>query len=373
METLGVPLGGRWLDLGCGGGAAELEMARNGLFDHLVAYDPSPGAIEVARAEAARTGVTNVDFRRGDVNNIELAEAAFDVVHINMALHHVLELEHVVFQVNRSLRPGGVFIANEYVGPSQFQFSAGRLALVADCLAALPERLRWNPIAEEVKRSQPRYPRSWWDDFDPTESVRSDEIPRLFSLNFPAHRRLDYGGNLLNLVLENIAQNFAPDLDDDARLIDALFQAEDDLLREEDSDFAYFVCPKGSSSDLEKAESLAATQHGRFRRDPSDPLTEADFEGLRALAPVELETRSGSARPVLGPVIGHAKALVRRGLRFYLEPLARRQTAYNEANIEVLRRLVAELRAELAAREQPGPGHRGTGGDDQGQDGARAG
>lgn len=345
MEALGVPLGGRWLDLGCGGGNAEIVMAQNGLFDSMVAFDPSPGAIEVARKQAADAGVSHIDFRCAEVNDIELPEASFDVAHINMALHHVLELEHVLYQVNRALKPGGLFLANEYVGPSQFQFSPGRMALVQECLDALPERLRWNPIANEVKTSHPRYSRAWWDEFDPTESVRSDDIPRLLAVNFPNLRRIDYGGNLLNLVLENIAQNFDPNRPDDTEHIDRLFAAEDLLLDREPSDFAYFVCPRGDASALLEGRTLAETRHRQFARRVS---LEVSLDSLGSLADVRLEGDSGSARPVIGPVIVAAKRLARRAMRFYVEPVVRQQSEFNRATVEAHRQMLADLQDEVS-------------------------
>jgi len=346
MDALGVPVGGRWLDLGCGGGNAEITMAQNGLFDSMVAYDPSPGAIEVARKQAAEAGVSEIDFRCAEVNEIELPEAAFDVAHINMALHHVLELEHVLYQINRALKPGGVFLANEYVGPSQFQFSPGRMALVQDCLDDLPDRLKWNPFANEVKASHPRYSRSWWDEFDPTESVRSDEIPRVLAVNFPTLRRIDYGGNLLNLVLENIAQNFDPAHPDDARHIARLFAAEDMLLEREPSDFAYFVCPRGDAAALLEGQVLAEARHRRFER--RTPLDDEALDGLGTMAELQLERESGSARPVIGPVIVAGKRLARRAMRFYIEPVVQQQSEFNRTTVEAHRRMLTDLQEEVA-------------------------
>jgi SAM-dependent methyltransferase len=348
MRVLDVPIGGRWLDLGCGGGNPEIQMARNGLFESMLAYDPSAGAIEVARADAARAGVVNIDFQQADINSLELPEESFDVAHINMALHHVVELEHLIFQVNRALRPGGVFIANEYVGPSQFQFSPERMELVHNSLEALPERLRWNPVEHAVKTHQPRFSRSWWNGYDDTEAIRSEEIESIIAINFPDYRRIDYGGNLLNLILENIAQNFNPERPDDARLIDALFADEDRLLQFEPTDFAYFVCPRGSAMALRHSEAVAAARRGTFVR-PHDPLRASDVDAVHQLAAIELEADSGSARRLVGPAIVGAKRLLRRALRFHLAPLVREQTAFNEASVELQRRLLSDLNRELAA------------------------
>jgi SAM-dependent methyltransferase len=327
-----------------------MAMAENGLFDHMVAYDPSPGSIDLARSQAHDRGLDHlVEFRQADVNSIELPEAAFDVVHINMALHHVAELEHVLYQINRALRPGGLFLANEYVGPSQFQFDAQRMDIVNGFLQELPERLRWNPIANETKTSHPRFPRQYWDEVDPTEAVRSDEIPDLLAVNFPNRRRIDYGGNLLNLALENIGQNFDPESPDDASYIDRLFQREDEVLQQETSDFAYFVCPRGPEEALTAGRLLARSADTRHRARPVDG---ADVEALRSLAQIRLESGTGSSRPLVGPLVVRAKHLARRALRFQLSPVAEQQSAFNAAAVDLIARWGTDLTARLDHVEQ---------------------
>ena len=65
--------------------------------------------------------------------------------------------------------------------------------------------------------------------------------------------------------------------------------------------------------------------------------------GLSALQ----QTQEG--RPVVGPAIARTKQLVRRGLRFHLEPVVRQQTAFNEATVTALARVVDQLKTELAS------------------------
>jgi ubiquinone/menaquinone biosynthesis C-methylase UbiE len=251
VHNFGVPAGGHWLSVGCGGANIEMQMSEDGLFSRMDAYDPSAGAVEVAREQARQRGITNIRFHVADLNTLTLATETFDVAHVNMALHHCGALEHLVWQVNRSLVPGGLFLVNEFVGPNQFQYPDSQVDIVNDLLALIPERLRWNPVAKEVKTEYPRFTRQFWNDWDPTESIRSDEIPRVLKLNFPELRRHDYNGNILNLLLENIVQNFELEENkDDRQIMDALMQFERDLItnRVFTSDFSYFVCPKGTGA-----------------------------------------------------------------------------------------------------------------------------
>jgi ubiquinone/menaquinone biosynthesis C-methylase UbiE len=354
MQSLGVPPGGRWLDLGCGGGHAEIQMAANGLFEAMDAFDPSPGAVALAQQQARDAGISNVCFEVADVNNVELPSQTYDVVHINMALHHVLELEHVVTQIAQALKPGGLFLANEYVGPSQFQFSSARMASVAKLLDDIPEELRWNPNTRSLKSSQPLHGREWWNRIDPTEAVRSEEIPGMLHHVFSTVERRDYGGNLLNLVLENIVQNFQPDREADIAIMERLFAAEDELLMREPSDFAYFICTRPPEAEVQTHLEWASQLRGRYIP-PPQPLDADRFEQLKSMATISLEESIKSARPVIGGAVSALKRMARRGLRWYITPAIVEQNLLNAELIDALRQTNEELRLRIEELEKDRP------------------
>ncbi len=72
----------RVADLGTGSGAIALAIAAERPRAHVVATDASAAALEVARANAARNRIGNVDFREGDWFG-PLAGEAFDLVASN--------------------------------------------------------------------------------------------------------------------------------------------------------------------------------------------------------------------------------------------------------------------------------------------------
>ncbi len=63
-----IPSGAKWTvaDLGTGSGAIALAVARERPHCRIIATDHSPAALEVARANAAKSGLSNVEFRAGD-------------------------------------------------------------------------------------------------------------------------------------------------------------------------------------------------------------------------------------------------------------------------------------------------------------------
>ena len=60
---------------------------------------------------------------------------------------------------------------------------------------------------------------------------------------------------------------------------------------------------------------------------------------LRSMATIRTEFHSGSARPVVGAAVRLAKRAVRRGLRWYVDPIMEQQTRFNHAVLDVVDQL----------------------------------
>ena len=83
-----------------------------------------------------------------------------------------------------------------------------------------------------------------------------------------------------------------------------------------------------------------------------------DLASSRHLANLDVEFASGSDRPLIGPVVRFAKRAVRRGLRWYVGPIAAQQTRFNHVTLDLIEKLRSEnewLRAELEALRGEGP------------------
>ena len=226
MARAGVPKGGRWASLGCGAAGQEIEAGRLGLYQSLTAYDASPASLALARTAAEGAGLVNVSFETIDLDRFTLPAGAFDVVLVNMSLHHVRELRAALEAIRAALAPDGCLVLNEFVGARQFQFPDVQLEIVRALLAVLPERLRADSATGRMKREYLRMPLAHWEIADPSEAIRSDlilpEVDRLFTVE----ARADYGGSVLHLLLEHIVHNFDPDDEKDAALLRVLAAAE---------------------------------------------------------------------------------------------------------------------------------------------------
>ncbi|MBN2360286.1 MAG: 3-demethylubiquinone-9 3-O-methyltransferase [Deltaproteobacteria bacterium] len=96
----------RLLDVGCGGGILAEDFARAGF--EVTGIDPAPETIDTARAHAAASGL-RIEYRIGSGEQLPFAEAFFDHVACCDVLEHVDDVDRVIGEIARVLRPGGLF------------------------------------------------------------------------------------------------------------------------------------------------------------------------------------------------------------------------------------------------------------------------
>jgi len=100
--------GERVLDLGSGGGIDALLAARQvGPTGRVYGVDMTDEMLAVARANAQRAGTTNVEFRRGVIEDLPLDDASVDVVISNCVINLSPDKPAVLAEAFRVLAPGG--------------------------------------------------------------------------------------------------------------------------------------------------------------------------------------------------------------------------------------------------------------------------
>jgi ubiquinone/menaquinone biosynthesis C-methylase UbiE/DNA-binding HxlR family transcriptional regulator len=100
-------------DLGAGEGAFALLLAQRA--KKVIAVDTSAKMIEVAREQALRHGVANVEYRLGDMEELPIDSAAVDLVFFSQSLHHALHPDRALSEANRILIPGGRIVILDLV------------------------------------------------------------------------------------------------------------------------------------------------------------------------------------------------------------------------------------------------------------------
>ncbi len=94
------------LEIGCGGGLLCEEIARMG-FD-VIGLDPSENSVRMAVNHAKISGL-RIKYEIGAGENLPYDDESIDIVFCCDVLEHVFDLEKVISEISRVLKPGGIF------------------------------------------------------------------------------------------------------------------------------------------------------------------------------------------------------------------------------------------------------------------------
>jgi ubiquinone/menaquinone biosynthesis C-methylase UbiE len=124
------------LDLGSGGGIdCFLAARRVGASGRVIGVDMTPQMLEKARANQARLGATNVEFRLGEIENLPVADGEVDIIISNCVINLSPDKPRVFREAFRALRPAGRLAVTDIVSDGPLPDRLRRdLSAWAECI-----------------------------------------------------------------------------------------------------------------------------------------------------------------------------------------------------------------------------------------------
>lgn len=178
--------------LGAGPGKLEASLLQRHTDLQLTIYDIAEDALHRLVESLPDDLKQRVETRQDDLNFVELPAESYDIVVAQSCIHHIVNLEHLAFQVNLSLKSAGQFFMYDVVSESFFQFEEKKKRLYDLLINASgdgrspPQRVNWPD-------------RSNWT-FSPFESVRSSDILSVFG-SYLEEASLRTAGSLIGLAI----------------------------------------------------------------------------------------------------------------------------------------------------------------------------
>ncbi len=204
-----VPAPAKVLAIGSGMAFIEEHLVANGFAQHLLAYEMSHTAVEAAKQRVMdKPYADRLELRAGDVLHENLPTGAFDVVFVQAAIHHFDRINDMFALMHRVLRPGGLLIYDEYIGPDHHMYEPELLAIMDRIDECLAPQYRWDHLAKQRRRHVPYPNLEWMLQHDPSEGVHASRILPLTYQWFDVVHRADFGGSIMRPFFTGILPNF---------------------------------------------------------------------------------------------------------------------------------------------------------------------
>jgi SAM-dependent methyltransferase len=199
----------KMLAVGSGLAFSEEWLTKNGYVEHVVAFEASSVAVDSARERIRALSLQDrIEMRCGDVLNAGLQKGEFDAVFVQAAIHHFYNIDEMFAFFHYVLKPDGLILYDEYVGPDHHMYETEVMDLMDEVNECLAPSYRWDVLRQATRDEVPRATLEWMLKMDPSEGVHSSKILPLTYKYFDVEFRRDYGGTFMRPFFVGILPNF---------------------------------------------------------------------------------------------------------------------------------------------------------------------
>jgi len=230
------------LALGTGICSHEIRLAELNPNCEIKCYDFSDDLLKKAKEIADGKSLKNISFHAENIMEYQFDDRKFDVVFFHASLHHFDHISEFLEKVViKNLVPKGLLIINEFVGKNRLQYSKIQIKYINKAIDIIPKEYRKIFKTEIYKNNYFGSGVLRMIIADPSECVDS------FSIIPEIHHRFDileekfYGNNILQSALKDISHHFVELNPRKEKVLQDIFELEDELLKNHLSDFVFGI------------------------------------------------------------------------------------------------------------------------------------
>lgn len=251
----------RVLSLGSGNCDYEINMASTArLRCRIVCMELNQTMLDRGLKLARSKGMVQaVEFVQADINTLQLP-GRFDIIMANHALHHFVELEHILAEIERAMRPESFFFVNDMIGRNGHLFWDNTLDLVNRLWRSLPQDMKYHHQLKSffVERKQ-------WDcSTEGLEGVRAQDILPLLDQRLKFLEFLPFFSLMNGFIDRGCGHNFKVDRPMDRSFLDWAYSLDEYCLRE------HYLKPTQMMATLARTDSPRPVRKGLFFDTPVD-------------------------------------------------------------------------------------------------------
>lgn len=152
----GIKEGMIGLDAGCGPGFCSMELANLvGETGKIVGFDETPAYLEHLATTAQNSKVMNISTVQGNLLSSNLPDGKFDFIFTRMVLIFISDLEYLLEEFYRILKPGGKLLISDFYCYRKSFLMSGNAPLFDNLLEIIEDDFKTRGADLEVCRRMP--------------------------------------------------------------------------------------------------------------------------------------------------------------------------------------------------------------------------
>lgn len=251
------------LILNCGNGWVERELYDNGIILHAVGVEYNQDLVNECNNHKNER---NIEYIQHDINTVSFPDNSFDVVINFAACHHIQYIERVCNNIRKWLKPDGLFLHNDYIGPQRNQYAKEEWIKMNEINSLLPIQYKKGLGYPDVQQMMKD---------DPTEAINSCHIiPTIYKL-FDIEYHKKSGGAIAYEILTHNNNLFNLNIEERKKWVQKIMEYDGEYLNKTGNSFFHFIICKNSKSvnqetidelinDMDKREKLALKLFGHY-------------------------------------------------------------------------------------------------------------